>query len=69
MTSNVVEYALHPFAIERKNELFSDMQGGAQSSANPYNTVMAAQVTASSPKPMFALLTLATSIRTRSIVP
>ncbi len=43
MTNNVAENAVRPFAVGRKNWLFSDTQGGARSSANLYSLLMTAK--------------------------
>ena len=43
MTNNAAENAIRPFAVGRKNWLFSDTQGGARASANLYGLLMTAK--------------------------
>ena len=43
MTNNAAENAIRPFAVGRKNWLFSDTQGGARASANLYSLLMTAK--------------------------
>ena len=43
MTNNAAENAIRPFAVGRRNWLFSDTQGGAQASANLYSLLMTAK--------------------------
>jgi transposase len=43
MTNNAAEQAIRPFAVGRKNWLFSDTQGGAKASANLYSLLMTAK--------------------------
>ena len=43
MTNNVAENAIRPFAVGRKNWLFSDTQAGARASANLYSLLMTAK--------------------------
>jgi len=43
MTNNIAENAIRPFAVGRKNWLFSDSQAGARSSANIYGLLQTAK--------------------------
>jgi transposase len=43
MTNNAAENAIRPFAVGRKNWLFSDTQAGARASANLYSLLMTAK--------------------------
>ena len=43
MTNNVAENAIRPFAVGRKNWLFSNAQSGARSSANLYSLLQTAR--------------------------
>ena len=43
MTNNAAENAIRPFAVGRKNWLFSDTQAGARSSANLYSLIQTAK--------------------------
>ena len=44
--NNIVENAIRPFAIGRKNWLFADTQGGARASANLYSLIESAKANA-----------------------
>lgn len=43
MTNNIAENEIRPFAVGRKNWLFSDSQAGARASANLYSLLMTAK--------------------------
>jgi transposase len=43
MTNNIAENAIRPFAVGRKNWMFSDSQTGARASANLYSLLMTAK--------------------------
>lgn len=43
MTNNAAENVIRPFAVGRKNWLFSDTQGGARASANLYSLLITAK--------------------------
>ena len=49
MTNNAAENAIRPFAVGRKNWLFSDTQGGARASANLYSVLMTAKANSLEP--------------------